>query len=370
MKNPFSSFFMGGFECADHINRSGDRVNLLQNTQHDERAEEDYQLLLDLGIQSVREGICWSTVEMRPGEFDFSEVLNRIRIAEKKGIQLIWDMIHFGYPDDLFPTHPKFCERFVKLCEAFVKFYKANSTKPLLIVPINEISFLSWLSGDAKGTVPFLEKCGWEMKYHLCKAAILAIKAIKTEDPCAIIILVEPLIKVHQNGTLSDDQLFKINEYQYEAADIIAGRLCPELGGNINLFDILGINYYWNCQWTEGGEALNWPDSERIRIPLRKLLFGSFLRYEKPIFISETGHFGEGRVQWLEEIAEECIAVRNAGIPFWGICIYPVTDRPDWDDLSVYSHCGIFDLDDSGNRIPHEDSINSLKQQVKKFENS
>lgn len=367
MQNPFSSFFMGGFECADHINRSGNRVNLLQSTQHDVRAEEDYQLLRDIGITSVREGICWSSVEISPGIYDFSEVLNRMKIAERMGIQQIWDMMHFGYPDDLFPTHPKFMERFTLLCHEFIKFYQSNSSRQLLIVPVNEISFLAWLSGDARGTVPFLEKSGWDMKYHLCKAAISAIKLIRKEIPSAIIILVEPLIKVHQNGSLSENELFKINEYQFEAADIITGRLCPELGGNITLFDVLGINYYWNCQWTEAGEPLNWPDSLRSRIPLRKLLYGSFLRYEKPIFISETGHFGKGRVAWLEEIAEECLAVKNAGIPFWGICIYPITDRPNWDDLSDYCQCGIFDLDTEGNRIPHDEYIASLKIQQQKF---
>ncbi|OAQ41770.1 hypothetical protein A5893_01245 [Pedobacter psychrophilus] len=367
MQNPFSSFFLGGFECADQINRSGERVNLLEITQHHLRVEEDYQLLLDIGITSVREGICWSSIETSPGLFDFNEVLNRIKIGEKLGIQQIWDMIHFGYPDDLFPTHPKFCSRFTNLCIEFVRFYNQHSLQPLLIIPINEISFLSWFSGDVRGTVPFLEKSGWDMKYHLCKAAILAIKAIREESPLAKIILVEPLVKVHQNGILSAEELQKINEYQFEAVDIIKGRLCPELGGNNMLFDILGINYYWNCQWVEGGETVYWPDILKVRVPLRQLLKESYLRYNKPIFISETGHFGQGRVEWLEEISEECLAIKQAGIPFFGICIYPVTDRPDWDNLLDYSNCGIFDLDAIGNRIPHIEYIESLKVQQIKF---
>ena len=74
MKNPFSSYFIGGFECADHLNRSGERVNLLYETEHHLRAEEDYQLLSDIGITCVREGIVWSLVEKIEGHFDFSEV--------------------------------------------------------------------------------------------------------------------------------------------------------------------------------------------------------------------------------------------------------------------------------------------------------
>ena len=120
--NLFNTFFMGGYECADHINRSGERINLLKETQHDVRVEEDYEGLVSIGIKTVREGICWSSVETAPGIFNFSEVHNRMLAAEKFGIQQIWDLIHFGYPDDIYPTHPHFCQRFEKLCEAFVLF--------------------------------------------------------------------------------------------------------------------------------------------------------------------------------------------------------------------------------------------------------
>ena len=98
---PFNTFFMGGYECADHINRSGNRINLLKETQHDIRFFDDYVALAEIGIKTVREGICWSQVETAPGVFDFSEVLNRMQAAEKMGIQQIWDLIHFGYPDGI-----------------------------------------------------------------------------------------------------------------------------------------------------------------------------------------------------------------------------------------------------------------------------
>src|SRR5690606_25830137 len=131
--NPFKSYFMGGFECADHINRSGDRINLLRETQHDIRVEQDYKLLAEMNILVVREGICWSEVEVSENIFDFIEVLNRMKAAEKFGIQQIWDLIHFGYPDGIWPTHPKFCERFTNLCRAFANFYKQNATQPLFV---------------------------------------------------------------------------------------------------------------------------------------------------------------------------------------------------------------------------------------------
>ena len=361
--NPFKTYFMGGFECADHINRSGERVNLLKYTQHDIRVEEDYQLLADMNILVVREGICWSQVETSPNIFDFSEVLNRMQAAEKFNMQQIWDLIHFGYPDDLYPTHPKFCERFANLCRAFANFYKANAKQNLLVVPINEISFLSWHSGDVRGTVPFAVNSGWDIKYHLCKAAIIGIEALKETDPLCRIILVEPLVEIHPDDDTEEEHLFELNQHQFQAMDIISGRICPELNGKEEYLDILGFNYYWNCQWKVGGESLDWPDLENKRFPLREMLKAAYYRYKKPLFLSETGHIGSGRVEWMEEITNECIKVQESGIPFFGICIYPVIDRPNWDNLHEFHDCGIFDVDAQLNRIPELNLIRSIKKQ-------
>lgn len=360
----FNTFFMGGFECADHINRSGTRINLLKETQHDIRFHEDYEALASIGIKTVREGICWSDVEKSPGVFDFSEILNRINVAEKLGIQQIWDLIHFGYPDGIYPTHPHFCARFEQLCEAFASFYKENSKQQLFAVPINEISFLSWHSGDVRGTVPFAVNSGWDLKYHLCKAAILGIKKLKNTDPDCKIVLVEPLVRIHPSE--DDQDVTSLNEYQFQAMDIIAGRICPELEGSEDFLEILGFNYYWNCQWKGNGETLDWPDTENKRMPFSELLQMAYERYKKPVIISETGHFGIGRAAWIEEITSECEIAKNNGVDLKGICIYPVTDRPDWDDLTKYCDCGIWDLDGNWNRMPHHPTINAiLKAQTK-----
>lgn len=367
MNNPFKTFFMGGFECADHIDRSGNRINLLKVTQHDVRVDADYLLLSNIGIKVVREGICWSEVEKKEGEYDFSEVLNRMKTAEKYGIQQIWDLIHFGYPDGIYPTHPKFCDRFERLCYAFAEFYKTNSISTLYVVPINEISFLSWHSGEARGTVPFAINSGWDIKYHLCKAAIIGIKALRNAIPHCRIILVEPLINIHSDGLTKTSHLFEVNEYQFQAMDIIAGRMCPELGGNELFLDILGFNYYWTCQWTINSETLPWPETDLIRIPVNILLRKAYQRYNKPLFLSETGHFGSGRVPWIEEITNECLIAISNDIPVWGLCIYPVTDRPNWDNLISYSNCGIWDLDQYSNRISETKYVDTIIQLQKKF---
>jgi beta-glucosidase/6-phospho-beta-glucosidase/beta-galactosidase len=348
----FKSYVLGGFECADQINARGNRINLLLETQHDTRVDEDYRELRELGILTVREGICWSLVEPRTGFYDFTEVLCRIQSAQKYGIEQIWDIIHFGYPDDMYPTHPNFTARFVALCEAFTRFYLNNSHEELKVVPINEISFISWLSGEVGGAAPFMSKNGWTMKYLLCKAAIQGIKAIRSIRPTVEVYMVEPLIWVHPWEISDLPQADLENSYQFQAGDIIMGKICPELGGSPDLIDGIGVNYYWNCQWKLGFGTLPWPDIQHYRRPISELLNLVWERYRKPLFFSETGHFGSGRAEWIEEIFIESAKALALGVDIRGICIYPLVDRPDWDHLDVYHNSGLWDLSEKKDRIP------------------
>jgi hypothetical protein len=365
----FDSFFMGGYECADHINRSGERIDSLYETAHDRMVMQDYLMLGNTGISTVREGICWSRVEKAPFVYDFTEVANRLLAAERTGIQQIWDLCHFGYPDDLVPTHPKFTLRFASLCEAFARFHHKHSSKVLMVIPINEISFLSWHSGDVRGTVPFMINSGFDIKYHLCKAAIAGIKALKNIDPECRILLSEPLVKIHPcDGAETTEAILQKNENQYQAMDIIAGRMCPELGGEADFLDILGFNYYHNCQWEYEGEPLSWETQSHRRAPLSELLADAYQRYQRPMILSETGHFGEGRAAWLLEIVGECIAAMQSGVDLKVICLYPLINRPDWDDLSHYHNSGLWDIHpDTKERIlnrPYFDALLSCRQQI------
>lgn len=158
---PFRSFWMGGFECANHLNRHGDRVNLAVTTGHLKQLVEDYGRVKSIGIHTVREGIRWSFVEKNPGNYDWSEVERMLRIGQQAGVQQIWDICHFGFPDDLSPLHPHFTRRFVAVCEAFVRFHRSVQPDGLLwVTPINEVSFISWLGGEDKGTTPYCTGVG------------------------------------------------------------------------------------------------------------------------------------------------------------------------------------------------------------------
>ena len=79
-------------------------------------------------------------------------------------------------------------------------------------------------------------------------------------------------------------------------------------------------------------------------MPLHKLLAEVYERYQRPLFLAETSHFGVGRGAWITEIADEIGQALAIGVPIEGICIYPILDRPDWDDPNHWHNSGLWDL--------------------------
>jgi hypothetical protein len=361
----FQSFFMAGYECADLINRSGERIDILSATGHDERAAEDYNHLVGTGIKTVREGIRWSQVEKKPFVYDFTEVLNRMEAAKETEVQQLWDLCHFGYPDDLFPTHPKFSLRFSALCYAFAKFYKEHSDAPLVVTPINEIGFLSWYSGEVKGTVPFVSGSSADIRYNLCKASIEGIQALLEVIPGTRILLSESLIKIHpREGEPLSPEIQQLNEEQYMVTDMIGGYKHPELGGNPQFLDILGFNFFPNCQREHKGDILPWHPVKSSRwVPFSILLHEAYMRYKKPILISGTGHVGENRPEWLNGITNECISAMLCGVDLLGICLSSAIEKPMWDKPDVYLETGLWDLPpdkESRERILNQPYLDAL----------
>ncbi|PRY50306.1 hypothetical protein B0I27_10927 [Arcticibacter pallidicorallinus] len=372
--NPFGSYLMAGFECADLLNLKGERIDFMKITGHLEQLGNDYAMLRDFDIKTVREGLRWSQVEIRPYQYDFSIAGLMIEAAAETGIQQVWDICHFGFPDDLDPFHPHFEERLVSLSLAFARYCleKTESTKPLILTPINEVSFISWLCADAGETAPYYKNQGWNAKYVLMKAYIAAAKALKALDNRIVILATEPLVNIVPPLNATDEQVFEAamqHEFQYQAIDMLCGRICPELGGTPELLDVLGLNFYYNNQWVTGfKEFLPWANlehDERWR-PLCDLLSEAYLRYKKPMILSETSHSGQDRPNWFNFVWKELELIPDE-IPFWGVCLYPIIDRPDWNDPSYWHGSGLWDntnLSGTPNRILYQPLATALREKI------
>ncbi len=348
--NLFDSFWMGGYECSDQLNCFGDRVNLLESSGHLHLLDEDYKNLAMFNIKTVREGIRWSRVDKVPFTYDWTDVLYLFEAAKKHNIQQVWDVCHFGFPDDLTPLHPHFSKRLTSVCVAFVELYKKHFPERVLVItPINEVSFISWLGGDVDGTSPYCNGMGWQVKYALMKAYIQAVKAIKDIDASIKILATEPLVNIVAplNATIEQIEAAAVlNENQYQAMDMLCGKLCPELGGSPGYLDIAGFNYYYNNQWVMGSEKpLVWTarNENKEWVFLAGLLQEGYQRYGCPVIIAETSHAKEDRPLWIKYVGEECIKALQHGVDLQGICIYPIIDRTDWDHVENWHHSGIWD---------------------------
>lgn len=355
---PFASFWMGGFESASHINRAGVRVDMIAATQHDRLAQVDYGLLRDAGIRTAREGFRWHLVEATPGRYNFASAQPIVDAADRHRIQVVWTLLHYGWPDDLDLLGPDFVPRFAAFAREAARFLgPARHGGPRWYAPVNEISFLSWAAGEVGYIHPFHLDRGWEVKCQLVRAALAATDAIREVDPDARFLHCDPLIGIIPPAERPDlqEEVDSRNRLQYQAWDMITGRLAPELGGAEHYLDVVGANFYHANIW-------EWPEGYTIweqrrgdpRWPrFHQLLDGLHRRYRRPILVAETSHFGSGRAAWLSYVAEEVEIAIRAGVPLSGICLYPVIDRPDWDNPDHWHHSGIWDLspDHSGTLI-------------------
>src|SRR4051794_38540707 len=108
----FRSFFMGGFECSTHRLRNGRRLDLAHSTRHDQIAAGDYRLLQRHGLLTARDGLRWHLIDRRRGVYDFSSAAGMLKAARDTGMQVIWDLWHYGWPDDIDIFSAEFVDRF------------------------------------------------------------------------------------------------------------------------------------------------------------------------------------------------------------------------------------------------------------------
>lgn len=326
----FASRFMAGFECATQRRRDGRRLDLAAATGHDRHAQADYAAVRSLGFATARDGLRWHLIERAPGHYDWSSLLPMLRAAEAEGLQVIWDLCHFGWPDGLDIWSAAFVERFARFAAAAAGVITAETGRRGLYCPINEISFLAYAAGEIGHFEPFGKERGDELKRQLVRANIAAIDAIREVDPGARLVAAEPLIHVVAPSPELAAEAEGWRIAQFEACDMLVGRREPELGGGAQYLDILGINFYPHNQWYVGDQQIERGDPAYR--PLRHLLADVHARYGRPMFIAETGAEGADRAPWLRYVLDEVEAAQRGGLQLHGVCLYPILDYPGWDD--------------------------------------
>ena len=288
-----------------------------------------------------------------------------IRAAEAAGTQIIWDICHYGWPDDLDVFRPEFVKRFCAFARSFASVVVNESDATPYFTPMNEISFLAWGAGDVGCLSPFATGRGTELKCNLVRASLAAIEAIRAVAPHARIVHVDPVINVVTSpgaGGADRRAAATHSQAQFEAFDMLSGEAWPQLGGYPEALDIIGANYYVHNQWEINGGPLERNDP-RYR-PLHMLLGDLYRRYRKPLFLAETGIENERRPEWLSYITEEVITALEHDVPVEGICLYPIVNHPGWDD-DRHCHNGLWDYcNESGHREIYKPLAEELRIQT------
>jgi beta-glucosidase/6-phospho-beta-glucosidase/beta-galactosidase len=337
MPGTFDSFFQAGFECSSHRRTDGVRLDLIGATSHDRHVLGDYRQCSELGFRTLRDGLRWHLIEKTPGGYDWSSWLPMLEAAEQIGMQVIWDLFHYGSPDHVDQGSPDFPKKFAEFAVAALEFRESVTKQPPLICPFNEINFVCWAveSGYFPQVGP--KKRGW-LKRQLVTAWIAATKAIRKQWPRAIVVGAEPLIHVapHDRRRSTMREAEQNRSGMFEAYDWILGKAEPALGGDRSQIDVIGLNYYPHNQWYWKGPTV--PMGHHEYRPLADMLVEVAERYEKPLFLSETGAEGSGRPAWLHYVCDEVREAMRRGVQIEGICIYPVTAYPGWDNSR---HCDV-----------------------------
>jgi len=326
----FRSFMQGGFECSTHRRPDGASHDLLVDTGHALHPGADYAALARYRIRTVRDGLRWHLIETTPGQYDWSSFLPMLRASQDHGMQVIWDLCHYGYPADVDPFSPAFPDRFARFAAAAASVIRDESDDVPWYCPVNEISYWSWAGGDMAHFGPMGLGRGSELKRQLVRATCAGIAAIRQVDPRARFMLADPVINVAPLTADDVDAAEHATQGQYEAWDMIAGARGHGLGGRRDNLDVIGVNFYSHNQWRLDGPRIERGESDYR--PFRELLMQVHNRYQRPILIAETGAEGDLRVPWLRYVCDEVAAARSQGADIHGICLYPVTDYPGWFD--------------------------------------
>jgi hypothetical protein len=343
----FRSFILAGFECATGYNARGNWIDQVAATHHDQHADQDYARLREVGILASREAIRWPLVDLGQGRYDFRSVQPFVDAACRHGVDVIWDLFHYGYPEGLDLFSEDFPRRFEDYCAAAAHFIRATCDGPCWFTPINEPSFFAWAAGDVGRFAPHQTGRGFELKVALARASIRGIDAIRSTVPHARIVNVDPLCQVALPPDRPDliEPVRSFNTHAiWQTFDMIAGRMLPELGGSRAHLDVVGLNYYWTNQWEFGRDECPLANDDPRRVPLRDLVRIAWQRYGGEVLITETSHVDDMRPEWLEYVAAEAEALLIEGVPLGGVCLYPILGMPEWHRPEDWVKMGLWDL--------------------------
>ncbi len=359
--------FATGIENSYPTLPTGRRVDQMEKCGHYARWQDDFALLRELGIDSLRYGPAYYRTHTGPERFDWSSADDPMHRLHGLGIKVIADLCHFGVPDwlDGFQD-PAFPVLFAQYAGAFARRYPWVR----YFTPVNEIfvcAAFSALHGWWNECLASDEAFVRAMR-NLCMAHELAVEAILAERPDAIFIQGESLEHFEPAGVGARHHASHWNALKHLSLDLTMGHA---LSGGMASFlhrngvpscDLsffrerravgqrwLGMDYYPTCEHRVLASGRQVTNHSRP-VGFRALAAQYYSRYRVPLFHCETNRVSRLAVDWLHEQWADISALRASGIPVRGFTWYSLTDQMDWQhclrvERDEVHPVGLFDLD-------------------------
>src|SRR5665213_9714 len=343
------------------------RRDEMEECGHYKRWREDFGFVKEMGIRFLRYGPPLYSSHLGRGKYDWSfsdETFNALKEAQ---IEPITDLCHFGVPDWIGGfNNPQWPQAFAEYARAFAQRFPWVR----LYTPVNEIFVAAEFSGllgwwnergtDDRGYVTALKT--------LCKANVLAMRAILEVTPEAMFIQSESSEYFHADAPEAAGKAWFLNERRFLSLDLTYGHPITadmyeyllENGmsaqeyhwfpqNHVKARCVMGNDYYSTNEHMVAIDGSARPSGE---------IFGYYVithqyykRYMLPVMHTETNTKDADKAPWwLTKEWSNMHRLQQDGVPIIGFTWFSLTDQIDWETAlreknNHVDACGLYDLD-------------------------
>ncbi len=341
------------------------RIDEMEKCGHYACWQEDFSLVEEMGIKYLRYGPALYKTHLGPGQYDWSFTDETMQSLRERCIHPIVDLCHFGVPDWLGNfQNPDFPVYFAQYAAAFAARYPWVR----LYTPVNEIFIAATFSAQYGWWNERLasDRAFVNALKHLCKANVLAMRAILKIRPDATFIQSESSEYFHPATPNVLRQAMVLNEKRFLSLDLTYGHPL-----NVTMYEYLLDNgmtreeYHWfgdnhvkaTCvmgnDYYVTNEHLVHEDGSTSA---SGEIFGYYVithqyytRYRIPVMHTETNITEPACEQWLWKEWANLFRLRLDGVPILGFTWFSLTDQVDWDsalrnDVGNVNALGLYDL--------------------------
>jgi beta-glucosidase len=324
-------------------------------THHYQYWREDLDRCASLGARAIRYGMPWYKVEPVKGQFDWQWADRAIDHACSLGLEIIFDLMHYGVPfwlDNQF-LNTDYEKHVADWAHAVAHRYRDRIRYH---TPFNETLVCTEFAGLRGMWPPYLRGHDGQVKLlrNIARGMTLSIEAIRAARPDAVIVQVDAAGEVLPDTPDLQAQADIETAKTFVGSDLVVGFvdgkhiLCDWLlrhgmseadldwhRSRPQVLDIVGTNYYPEVSQRKlvryEDELLQRPISGRGE-GMKRSIKQFAERYGKPVMVTESSLNGTiaERAQWLREAAVAVAEARAEGLPLVGFTWFPVLDLIDW----------------------------------------